>query len=91
MAWGARNLISTQVDQLLPPFLERQFGEGGGIFLVHSTGMWGCVPASVFLFVCRGDRVPVEENLPSHRRRCVDTRPATQVLRATAYCCRIYL
>ena len=42
MAWGARNLISTQVDQLLPPFLERQFGEGGGIFLVHSTGMWGC-------------------------------------------------
>ena len=32
----------TEVDQLLPPFLERQFGEGGGIFLVHSTGMWGC-------------------------------------------------
>ena len=38
-----------------------------------------------------GDRVPVEENLPSHRRRCVDTRPATQVLRVAAYCCRIYL
>ncbi|CAH0373338.1 unnamed protein product [Pelagomonas calceolata] len=32
----------TEVDQLLPPFLERQFGEGGGIFLVHSVGMWGC-------------------------------------------------
>ncbi len=32
----------TEVDQLLPPFPERQFGEGGGIFLVHSTGMWGC-------------------------------------------------
>jgi hypothetical protein len=33
----------TEVDQLLPPFLERQFGEGGGIFLVHSVGMWGSV------------------------------------------------
>ena len=32
----------TEVDQLLPPFLERNYGEGGGIFLVHSTGMWGC-------------------------------------------------
>ena len=78
----------TEVDQLLPPFLERQFGEGGGIFLRTLRGHVG-VLAGQSAFYCdacspRGDAGSSELRL---RRR----RVHHAAFDAGASCCRLLL
>ena len=44
------------MDNLLPPFLERHYGDGVPIYRIHSINSWGCVIGPPLVAAVTGNR-----------------------------------